>query len=79
MGWKRRKVPYDWAPCQASAPATELVGHGTAHTTKKVPSTNQRKPTGVDVVTVANLEKGMVAKDGLEPPTQGFSVLCSTN
>jgi hypothetical protein len=23
--------------------------------------------------------KSMVAKDGIEPPTQGFSVLCSTN
>jgi hypothetical protein len=23
--------------------------------------------------------KGVVAKDGIEPPTQGFSILCSTN
>jgi hypothetical protein len=25
------------------------------------------------------LDRGMVARDGIEPPTQGFSVLCSTN
>ena len=28
---------------------------------------------------VAEEKRGMVARDGIEPPTQGFSVLCSTN
>ena len=33
------------------------------------------------IITARDNEKGkkMVARDGIEPPTQGFSVLCSTN
>ena len=30
-------------------------------------------------VKTAALRKEMVARDGIEPPTQGFSVPCSTN
>ncbi len=28
---------------------------------------------------LADLKYRMVAREGIEPPTQGFSVLCSTN
>jgi hypothetical protein len=30
-------------------------------------------------IVIPNKKKKMVAQDGIEPPTQGFSVLCSTD
>ncbi len=45
--------------------------------TSKASREANRSAKGTWIVVAA--KKGVVAKGGIEPPTQGFSVLCSTN
>jgi hypothetical protein len=38
-----------------------------------------RQAFALDGISSSYAEWKVVAKDGIEPPTQGFSILCSTN
>jgi len=56
---------------EASAKLSAFAGHSSGH------SDERRTP--VVPVRAAEVVENMVGRDGIEPPTPGFSVLCSTN
>ncbi len=72
---------------EAQAPAAPVIPLATATRTKRVsPSTvrvgraqRARQVRAARAKSLQAGEKTMVGWDGIEPPTPGFSVLCSTN
>jgi hypothetical protein len=61
-------------------PDRERLSAATAVQVNKAPEHDggQGDSTGMILLGIAS-SKSMVAKDGIEPPTHGFSVRCSTN
>ena len=48
---------------------------------KQMPASCLMRLAGINdwICVSANTEKSLVARDGIEPPTRGFSIRCSTN
>ena len=58
---------------------TKVISHYTTPAYKKTHLRRINGPTAISEVGVVLLIQDLVVPGGFEPPTQGFSVLCSTN